>query len=390
MTRWTLVLALAGACGFHAGNAPSDGSAGDGGSTGSDAGSDTGSGSGSGSGSNMLPGTARRKPIVIQGSKVAGSLTGFQMWVSLTDTDLAARAQASGSDIFFTNDSGSAINYEIESWAHTTGDLRAWVRVGALDPTGATIYVEYGDVTKATPPDPTGVFGSNYLAVWHLDDALSNTTIADASGNSPGTATGLAPSDVVAGQLGNGIAFDGTGTQMIQFTNLLAGTENATFSAWVKQNTTNHTSAIVVVGTPAEDNARFLYGYAGNGSGSGFGVGQYMDDWYPAGEDIENAGWTMLVWTSEGTNKKNHLYKNGAEIPGSYQMLSSAPETTGTAGYLGFAPENQYGTSTGLNGAIDEVRIEDVERGSAWISTEYANQSSPSTFYTVGAEEDAP
>jgi Concanavalin A-like lectin/glucanases superfamily/Domain of unknown function (DUF2341) len=330
---------------------------------------------------------------MIQGAKVAGSLTGFQMWVSLTDPDLAARAQASGSDIFFTDANGSAIAYEIQSWKQSTGDLRAWVRLAAIDTTGETIYVEYGDASKATPPNPTHVFGSNYLAVWHLDDSLGSTTIADSSGNTPGTAIGLSPGDVGSGQLGNAISFDGTGSSVIEFTNPLMGSTGssvATISAWVQQKTTSHTSTIVALGTASEDNARFLYSYSGNDHGSGIGVGQYDDDWYPANEDIENAGWTMLVWTSEGSNKKNHLYKNGMEIPGSYDMLNGAPNTTGTSGDIGFAPEPQYGSANGMNGAIDELRIEDVQRSAAWVATRYASESSPSTFYTVGAEEDAP
>jgi hypothetical protein len=40
-----------------------------------------------------------------------------------------------------------------------------------------------------------------------------------------------------------------------------------------------------------------------------------------------------------------------------------------------------------LNGAIDEVRVSNIARSSDWISTEFANQSQPSTFYTIGAAQ---
>jgi hypothetical protein len=36
-----------------------------------------------------------------------------------------------------------------------------------------------------------------------------------------------------------------------------------------------------------------------------------------------------------------------------------------------------------MNGGLDEVRISNIVRSAAWISTEYNNQSSPSTFYSV-------
>ncbi len=44
-------------------------------------------------------------------------------------------------------------------------------------------------------------------------------------------------------------------------------------------------------------------------------------------------------------------------------------------------------SSYGLDGRADEARISNVARSSSWVSAEYANQNSPSTFYSVGQEE---
>ncbi len=43
-----------------------------------------------------------------------------------------------------------------------------------------------------------------------------------------------------------------------------------------------------------------------------------------------------------------------------------------------------------FNGILDEVRISNVARDACWIQTEYNNQDSPSTFYTVGSQEYMP
>jgi hypothetical protein len=43
-----------------------------------------------------------------------------------------------------------------------------------------------------------------------------------------------------------------------------------------------------------------------------------------------------------------------------------------------------------LNGAIDELRISNVARSSAWIATEYANQNAPGTFIGLGAQTTSP
>ena len=40
-------------------------------------------------------------------------------------------------------------------------------------------------------------------------------------------------------------------------------------------------------------------------------------------------------------------------------------------------------------GTLDEVRISTTIRMPNWFATEFANQASPGTFYTVGAEQPA-
>jgi len=41
---------------------------------------------------------------------------------------------------------------------------------------------------------------------------------------------------------------------------------------------------------------------------------------------------------------------------------------------------------TMFKGSMDEVRISNIARSSGWITTEYNNQSSPGTFYSLGVE----
>ena len=40
-----------------------------------------------------------------------------------------------------------------------------------------------------------------------------------------------------------------------------------------------------------------------------------------------------------------------------------------------------------FDGTIDEVRVSNASRSAGWILTEYNNQNSPSTFYSVGTQE---
>ena len=63
--------------------------------------------------------------------------------------------------------------------------------------------------------------------------------------------------------------------------------------------------------------------------------------------------------------------------------------TQGTGGYIANAPAG-WGQNMGAHATLDEIRIATVARSPQWISTEFANQNAPSTFYAVGPEQAAP
>ena len=331
---------------------------------------------------------AYRIPITIQSGKVSGTQTDFPVWIDLSNTPINQHARSDGTDIFFTDGSGSALDYEIQHWDATASLLEAWVRLPSLPSTTNTlIYVEYGDLALATAPNPTGVFESSFIGVWHLDDTLETSAVADSTGKSNGTASGLGSSQQVTAKLGGGIAFTGDAAQQIAFTNTLTGNGASTFSAWVNQNSDSNTSAVITIGTGGSDEARFLYGGYAN-TGNGIGVGQFDDDW-PTGINIANGGWELLHWVVEGgTTKTWHLYQNGVEVGGTGHTANAAPNTTGTTGLLGNAPAGTFGGPPNtMNGIIDEARIATTARDATWVATEFANQNSPSTFYTVGQPE---
>ena len=227
--RAPAVLLLAGACNFSTHAAPTD-------ATDApvidsvDAADAPIDSSGSGSGSAVL---GRRKPITIDKTKVAGAVDDFPVWIDITDRDLMA-ARVDGHDIFFTDANGVALDYERTSFDRAMHHLQAWVRVPHLDSMmTVTIYVVYGDVSLAPGQNPAGVFRNGFAAVWHLDDTLADTAIADATGTHTGTAVGFNPSQQVAAQLGGGFSFDGTSRSMVTFTNPLLGNTPHTISAWV-------------------------------------------------------------------------------------------------------------------------------------------------------------
>jgi hypothetical protein len=368
--RGTLLWLTATACSFDYGAAGRDGAV-DRDSAGSD-----GRGSDAGSGSDATLSSLRQKTITIIGA-VTGTHADFPLWISLTDSDIAARARADGTDIHFVA-GATDLDYQIQSWVKGTGVLEAWVRVPSLA-TGTQLAVRYGDITAAHAPDAPGTF-AGYQAVWHLDDPLTNNTIADARNQANGTATGLAAADNVDGALGRAINFT-DGNEQIAFTNALTGNTPHTISMWIDQRATASNDCIISLGNGAQDQARWFHSRY---MAATIAVGFYAND-YPANENIIGDNWTLLHWVYEGNNRMTRIYRGGAMVAGPFQHASGI-NTQGTAGRIGNA-DSAFGANMGINAALDELRIINVARSASWIAAEASNQTTPASFYSLGNEQ---
>ncbi len=114
--------------------------------------------------------TSYYKTVTVDHTKVAGDLTGFPVLVNLaSDSDLAARCQADGSDIYVTSADGlTALPHEIEHFDVSTGELQLWFK-GDLSAAVDTVFrLYYGDLTHADSQDPLNVWDASYQAVYHM------------------------------------------------------------------------------------------------------------------------------------------------------------------------------------------------------------------------------
>jgi hypothetical protein len=118
-------------------------------------------------------------------------------------------------------------------------------------------------------------------------------------------------------------------------------------------------------------------------------VGFYNNDWTNTGINIDGDGLVLLHWVYDAGTRVSRLYRDGALV-GTSPAHGSGVNTMGSGGHIGSAPV-QWGpagsTLNPLNGILDEVRIATVPRTAPWIAAEFANQSEPATFYTVGPEQ---
>lgn len=89
--------------------------------------------------------------------------------------------------------------------------------------------------------------------------------------------------------------------------------------------------------------------------------------------DIPQDTWTQVTGTYDGSTIR--MYVNGTAQTDT-EPLSFTIETNDNPLFIGGRDASQFFT-----GGIDEVRVSNVSRSAGWVSTEYNNQSSPSTFF---------
>ncbi len=304
------------------------------------------------------------------------ALTGFPVWFVLDDASFGADAQAHGGTPYFTKTDGGPIAYEIQRWDAGTGHLEAWVKVD-IDPVhGAAFDLHEGPLSSTNAANSAAVFASPFAAAWHFDPS-AGSLLADAHGAVNGTAIGgpvTAP-----GKLGGGLAFDGADDE-VSFQNMFAGDNPHTFSAWVIGEVNNGTAGtIITLGEPMTNRARWLHTRF-PGIAAGFYNG---NDFKPATGNIQIGTQATLVhWVYDIVNneRRTHLYRDGVEVATS-DLLNANNDTRTAAGHIGNAPGG-FGACA-LRAVLDEVRIATVARRPAWIAAEFANQSAPTSFYTV-------
>lgn len=318
-----------------------------------------------------------RKRITIEGSNISGTHTDFPILVSVNDTNLSDHARSDGKDIVFT--SGTArVHHEIENYSDGVGNI--WVRVPKVhDVTDATLYMYYGNVaskdcTQDAGYKPSGVWDTNFKAVYHMNDSGSATThINDSTtNNNLGTKKGAnEPIETISGKIGNAQIFEPTDDYIRMAADFVPGATMC-LEFWIKTSGDYENHGLF--STDADGG----YGPFGSFYASRFyyeGDGGDFKRWEPL--PASNV-WQYLVLIADGAVA--HFYVNLIE-----------PGTTAQTDYPGVATFDYIGpgyqTDDNWDGYMDEIRFSNIERSIGWITTTFSSQNSPSTFLTFGAED---
>jgi RHS repeat-associated protein len=317
----------------------------------------------------------------------------FPVLISGTYSYLATTANggqvtnANGYDIIFTSDWAGTIPlpYERESYNPTTGAVIFWVQVPTLSHTVDTvIYMFYGNSSVTTDQtNKTGVWDSHYKGVWHLPNG-STLSLADSTSNGNNATNNGALA--ATGQFGGGMNTNGTTYATIgtptSLANLAQG--NATFSAWINtasgaggriigKDDANGSKGWALVQNPSNHKIEFVVVYGGT------------DLKITSSAALSNSTWNYVTVTLVGNSSANgtaSIYLNGQFDSTATGGTSGTGDDSSQTAYLA---NSTYGDQAGatLNGSADEFRVSNSIRSADWIATEYNNQHSPSSFYSV-------
>ncbi|MBW2059142.1 MAG: DUF2341 domain-containing protein [Deltaproteobacteria bacterium] len=344
---------------------------------------------------------SKYKKITIQASKVDADLSYFPVMIKLTGTDFTDLegdvTDPDGDDIVFrASNMKTPLPHEIEVYDETNNILVAWVKVTSLSSTSNTdIYMFYGNSCITSPTelpgdvwncDPSNA-NDDYVSVWHLNDTPtgSSNDIQDSTSNSNDETSGnMDSSNQVSGKIDGSLDFNGS-DEYAYDSDTGSGSQTPstaiTVSLWIK---------------PDAIKAGYPFG-TGLNSGNNQGVDVATTSGGVMMFEIGN-GSTFQTLDSSGSYSTSWIYVVVTWDGSTMKIYLDGSQDSNTASLSGSISYDQWeGTSIGrgwnngghFDGTIDELRISDSARSADWISTEYNNQSDPSTFYTVGSEQSA-
>jgi RHS repeat-associated protein len=333
-------------------------------------------------------GYSYRRAITIDHTKVPNTdQTNFPVLISGTYSYLKTTANkgnvtnANGYDIIFTSD-GTGTNilpYERDSYNASTGAVNFWVQIPTVSHSSDSVfYIFYGNSSiSADQSQPSQVWDSNYRGVWHLPNG-STLTGADSTANGYAL-TNNNGTAAATGEIGGAASFNGTNNYLSNSSLSIPVGSSITISFWNYVTASNvQNSAAFTVGN--SDTPNRIAGFAPWSDSVLYW--DYGTDTNPGGRVSINyssylGAWTYVTLEYNGNTSTHAIYLNGN------LAASSVNLTTPTAMQTGIDVGAWPGGVLYDHATIDEFRVSATARSADWIATEYSNQNSPSTFYTI-------
>lgn len=315
--------------------------------------------------------------ITLDAASGSDDLTDFPALISFTDLQLRSLANgghvsnSNGYDIIFTDQNGSKLDHELESYNPATGEFIGWVRIPRLSNSSTTtIKMLYGDPSVTADPSVETVWPTNFKGVWHLN-GTDYTDATEYSNDGTQNATSN-----VTGRIAGGRGFNGSSSYIQVGTNgFVPNDNNQTISIWAYYTTSPSGNRNLISFQNASASSAIQLGFRGGNAVAWKWGGVVLAS---AGAAPSTNAWHYYVYTYDGTTSR--IYIDGVEMGNSTVAPQTALPSEGNIG--------RYNNGEYIAASLDEPRFSISPKSAGWILTEYNNQSNPSSFLTLGSETD--
>ena len=288
-----------------------------------------------------------------------------------------------GEDIRFTDaDLVTELPYQIEVWDNS-GTSFVWVKVPQIDASSTAdhIWLSYGNASASVRQDRAGVWNARYTGVWHLHDDFQDSTGYDHHGTNH-------DSTDAPGMFGDGQRFDGS-NDSVCFGSTPGSDVDLTFSLWfmtdrddalqrpIRKMSSTGLDGWTILMRPFDAADGFprglIFRIGSSDSYGGWGNEVSASDVYTAND------WVFLAGTYDSATRTGTLFVNGVQVDSRINDDDRGVANSEDDLCIGEAGGEDF------QGLIDEVRVSDVARSSAYVAAQYLSMTDAFITYVDSA-----
>ena len=305
-----------------------------------------------------------RMNFTIDSSKVDETLFNFPVLVMLDSSNYNfSRAQSDGADIRFFDNSNNLLSYEIEDWDNSSEEAYVWVKLTSISSSNDTkFYMIFGNDIVSTAEDSASVWSNNYVAVWHLSESGTGMRY-DSTLNYNANPVNYNGDEAITGVIAGADDFDGSNDHLTTslYINQSSGSGGYTYMAYAKSDITTTSNRLPIFST---DNGGFDWGLIMTRSSDSVpnSYGLFVGD-QSVGSGIMDTNYHHLVGLFDKDSGRGKLYIDNSLSVNQPIDYDDSSEDLSIGGNFNY---DEY-----WNGMIDEARISNVVRSTAWIKTDY-------------------
>lgn len=330
------------------------------------------------------------RTITLDSSKIDNDLINFPVLVVFDNSTFHMDSNKSMRFVAGANSGGTENEteyvYEIEKW-DDTGNCYVWVNVTRVYSATDTVFNMYYNNSDASGnQNPSGVWDSNYVAVYHMND--TDDGLFDSTGNNNHATEDVSdPSDADdykdTGKVGYAVNYDGEGvaadSENHDMPDIMSNAEwnsGFTISYWCKFTTVaNYRTSLAL-----QESTSIYSRLHSNGTFT-FLTYDGANYQYLYSLTAVPAVWYHVTATYDGTTKE--FFINGTN-------KVTVEENTLNDGSSGNDIGAMFNDKWGMDGGIiDNIYISKINRNDSWIIADFHNQNQTTGFMSFGSEQSA-